>query len=119
MTDDEIRQYLQDNGYPGHVVAAGKGGLIRRWKDFVQEVERGYDFGLEDYRNDLDVRGIIALLGLDDEVAEYDKRFDEMLTNRDVRVWESIAQNPFWDFGYPKNARGELLADLKSAGLVA
>lgn len=40
-----------------------------------------------------------------------------MLINRDVRVWESSPGNHFWDFGYPKNASGELLSDLKDEGL--
>jgi len=118
MTDAEIRAYLEDNGYPRHVVAAGREGLIRRWREFVEEVERGYRFGLEDYRNDLDVRGILALLSLDQEVADYDARLEPLLTAREHRVWESAPGDPFWDFGYPRNASADLLRDLKSAGLV-
>jgi hypothetical protein len=117
MTDAEIRAYLEDNGYPRHVVAAGREGLLRRWRQFVEEVESGYRFGLEDYRNDLDMRGILAQLGLDAEVAESDERFERMLTARDRRVWESIAGDPFWDFGYPRNASADLLRDLRAAGL--
>jgi hypothetical protein len=119
MTDAEIRLYLEDNGYPRHVVAAGREGLLRRWSEFVAEVERGYRFGLEDYRNDLDVRGILAQLGLDDDVAAIDRRFEHMLIAREQRVWESADGNPFWDFGYPKNASADLLRDLRNAGLAA
>ncbi len=68
MTDEEMAAYLRENGYPEHIVRAGRAGLIDRWGKFVAEVERGYRFGLEDYRNDLDLRGIIAMLGLDAEV---------------------------------------------------
>ncbi|HZU25838.1 MAG TPA: hypothetical protein VFA04_09965 [Bryobacteraceae bacterium] len=117
MNDAEIRRYLEDNGYPRHVVEAGREGLVRRWRQFVDEVERGYRFGLEDYRNDLDLRGILAQIGLDDEVADADQRFERMLTARDRRVWESAAGDPFWDFGYPRNASADLLRDLRSAGL--
>lgn len=117
MTDDEIRRYLEENGYPRHVVAGGREGLIRRWREFVDEVQQGYRFGLEDYRNDLDVRGIIALLGLDDEVRDADELFAAMLTAHDKRVWESAPGDPFWDFGYPRNASAQLLRDLTSAGL--
>ena len=60
MTDEEMIAYLRENGYPEHVVRAGRTGLIERWGKFVGEVERGYKFGLEDYRNDLDLRGIIC-----------------------------------------------------------
>ena len=52
------------------------------------------------------------------EVRDADERFEKLLTARDKRVWESSGDNPFWDFGYPKNAAGELLQDLKAEGLV-
>jgi hypothetical protein len=118
MTDQEMASYLRENGYPEHVVRAGRAGLLERWGKFVAEVERGYRFGLEDYRNDLDLRGIIAMLGLDAEVADLDRRFEALLTNRDKRVWESSAANPFWDYGYPRNTRTALLEDLRKEGLL-
>jgi hypothetical protein len=117
MTECEIRTYLRDNGYPDHIVRGGREGLIRRWKDFVSEVERGYEFGLEDYRNDLDVRGIIRLIGADDGASDADERFQSLLTSTERRVWESSDGDPWWDFGYPRNARGDLRKDLISAGL--
>jgi len=117
MTDRELENYLRENGYPEHISRAGRPGLISRWKQFVDEVEKGYKLGLEDYRNDLDLRGIIALAGLGDEVKETDAQFEKLLTARDKRVWESLAEAPFWDFGYPKNASGELLEDLRAEGL--
>ena len=117
MNDAEMAAYLRENGYPEHIVRAGRAGLIERWRKFVGEVERGYRFGLEDYRNDLDLRGILAMLGLDAEVADLDRRFEALLTHRDTRVWESSASAPFWDFGYPSNAGPELMQDLSNEGL--
>jgi hypothetical protein len=117
MNDEEMAAYLRENGYPEHIVRAGRAGLIERWGKFVAEAERGYRFGLEDYRNDLDLRGIIAMLGLDAEVAELDRRFEALLTARDQRVWESSAADPFWDFGYPRNAGADLMQDLRNEGL--
>jgi hypothetical protein len=73
---------------------------------------------LEDYRNDLDVRGVIALVGLGEEAREADERLERMLTAREVRVWESGPGEPFWDFGYPRNAAPALLEDLKAEGLL-
>ena len=96
---------------------AGRAGLIERWGKFVKDVEHGYRFGLEDYRNDLDLRGVISLVGLDAEVRSLDARFEKILTARDKRIWESVGENPFWDFGYPGNAAGDLLEDLKAEGL--
>ncbi len=116
MTDEEIVGYLDDNGYPPHIVAAGRAGLIKRWREFVREVEQGYQHNLHNYRNDLDIRGLIRLFELDSEVVEADERFEEMLIQREVRVWESFAGEPFWDFGYPRNAGWALLRDLRSQG---
>ena len=117
MTDAEIQEYLQDNGYPEHIWRAGRDGLVARWRKFVEEVERGYRFGLEDYRNDLDLRAILSLAGLDAEARADDERLRRLLTATDKRVWESSPGDPFWDFGYPKNASGELLEDLKAEAL--
>jgi hypothetical protein len=117
MTDAELREYLRENGHPEHVCRAGREGLIDGWRKFVAEVERGYRFGLEDYRNDLDLRGVISLVGLDAEVREADVRLEKLLTARNKRVWESAGENPFWDYGYPANAGGELRDDLTAEGL--
>lgn len=117
MNPEEIQAYLDDNGYPPHVVEAGGPGLVTRWREFVREVEAGYRYRLNDYRHDLDLRGIIQLAGLEAEVREADTAFEELLTARHIRVWESSSEDAWWDFGYPQNARAELLKDLQRAGL--
>ena len=91
---------------------------MRRWNEFVREVERGYEFGLEDYRNDLDIRGIIRLIGAEAEAEAADELLRPLLTGTERRIWESAAGDPWWDFGYPRNASRELRTDLKSAGLL-
>jgi hypothetical protein len=100
------------------VVRDGRPGLVLRWQRFVEQVERGYKFGLEEYRNDLDVRAILALAGADEDVRGLDERFRAQLTATDVRVWESAPGEPFWDFGYPKNAGPDLIEDLRVEGLL-
>ena len=118
MTEDEIRDYLDANGYPPHIVEAGSAGLIKRWKEFVSEVERGYEYNLHNYRNDLDIRGLLRLFELDADVVEADERLGEMLTGRAARVWESGPGECPWDFGYPRNASGGLLRDLRREDLL-
>jgi hypothetical protein len=118
VTEQEVAIYLEDNGFPPHIVEAGSEGLVERWREFVGEVERGYPYGLTEYRHDLDLRGAIAQLQMEERVAEADGRFLELLEHREVRVWESGGNNPWWDFGYPKNARGYLLRRLREAGLI-
>jgi hypothetical protein len=121
LTDQQIEEYLSENGSPPHVVRAGRSGLIKRWQAFVDEVEGGYRLGLEDYRNDLDLRGILATLGLDDDhgVEQADLRLLKILEPTAKRIWESCEGNHFWDFGYPRNATGELLNDLRREGFIA
>ena len=109
-----VHEYLVENGYPEHVVREGRAGLVRKWREFVEQVERGYSLGLEDYRNDLDVRAILAQAGAEDEeVLALDERLKKLLTGCERRVWESAPGDPFWDFGYPKNAGPDLLDDLR------
>ena len=110
MTVDE---YLRENDYPEHVIREGRTGLVRKWREFVEQVERGYKLGLEDYRNDLDVRAILAQAGAEDEqVFALDERLKKLLIACDKRVWESAPGNPFWDFGYPRNAGPDLTEGL-------
>ena len=117
MTDQEMIDYLRENGYPEHVVRAGPVGLIDRWRKFVEEVERGYKSGLEDYRKELDIRGILAMFSLDDKVRDLDQRFEATLIARDKRLWESSPADPSWDFGYPRNAGETMLEDIRKEGL--
>ena len=119
MTDAQVQDYLRENGYPEHIVREGRAGLLRRWREFVDQVERGYSLGIEDYRNDLDVRGIIALAKADNaEVHALDERLRILLTATGVRVWESGPGDAFWDFGNPRNAGADLLDDLRSEKLL-
>ncbi len=109
-----VEEYLRENGYPEHVVRDGRAGLVRKWGEFVEQVERGYPLGLEDYRNDLDVRAILAQADAEDEeILALDERLKKLLTGCDQRVWESAPGDPFWDFGYPRNAGPDLLEDLR------
>src|ERR1051325_3767258 len=112
-----VEEYLRENEYPEHVVREGRAGLVRQWREFVERAERGYSLGIEDYRNDLDARGILQVAGgEDEEVALLDDRFRALLTGS-ARVWESAPGDPFWDFGYPKNAGEDLMNDLRTEGL--
>jgi hypothetical protein len=117
MTEEELIDYLRENGFPEAVVRSGPAALIERWRKFVEEVERGYKSGLEDYRRELDVRGILAMLEMGERVKDLDRRLEATLIARDQRVWESSAADPFWDFGYPQNACSRFMEDIRKEGL--
>ena len=93
--------------------------LVNRWRAFVEQVEKGYSLGLEDYRNDLDLRAILRREGVENgDVLALDQRFKALLVATNVRVWESAPEDPFWDFGYPGNAGDELKDGLREEGLL-
>lgn len=90
--------------------------LVAKWQAIVESVEKGYGFGLFDYRNDLDVRSQLAVAGAD--VAALDERFRKCLTARKIQIWESDAADAFWCYGYPKKVNREFKQDLKAEGLI-
>jgi len=112
-----VRRKLRERGVAAHVLRAGADGLIARWRTFVEQAEGGYPLGLDDYRNDLDIRSLIAFTELDSEVAPEDDRFRKLLIHTRQAVWESDTPHAFWVCGYPKNASGALLKDLRREGL--
>jgi hypothetical protein len=115
--EDPVRRRLRALGAADHVVRGGAEGLVSLWRAFVDEVENGYPAGLDDYRNDLDVRSLIAEAGIDELVRQDDRRLRDLLTASDHRVWESEIADAFWVRGYPRNASGELLRDLRDEGI--
>ena len=115
--DETVRDVLREREAADHVIEGGAAGLIEVWRKFVDEVEHGYEFGLDDYRNDLDIRTLIDAAGLDTAVTREDDRFRRLLTITDHPIWSSDANNAFWVQGYPSNASGQLLEDLRAEGL--
>lgn len=117
MTPEEIEQFLRMRGCPEGVWKGGRRWLIQRWKDFVEEVERGYcpNCMIEDYWNDLDTRELIHAIGSSGEVEGFDKRFAAMLTSTEIKHWHADRNTDydFWNYGYPKNASGLFLEDIK------
>jgi hypothetical protein len=115
--DDSVKEKLLARGVPPHVIQGGGEALIAGWRRFVAEVEQGYPLCLDDYRNDLDLRELISVTGLDSYVAADDERLRQALIPARRPVWETDVPDAFWVRGYPRNASGELLADLKAEGL--
>lgn len=129
---EPVREYLREKGCAQHVIVGGLEGLIGAWEKAVESVERGYELGLDDYLNDLDVRQLIAeTLAIDglENAQEYHERVrqvDERMRSR-VRLtgdclWGNAAatrhgwsaDKNWWYFSVPKTAGPELLIDLNS-----
>jgi hypothetical protein len=119
MSEAEVKSFLKENGYPEHIVKGGKKGLIAAYEKFVAEVEKGYSLNLEDYRNDLDGRALLSRLALQSEIEDADRRFRACLVFATESVWD-CDDNPdaFWLYGYPRNAKDDLLEDLRNEGFI-
>lgn len=114
---DPISEFLAGRGAPEHLVKGGAEGLMSRWHDFVERAEAGYSFGLEDYRNDLDLRSLIELAGIGPAVASDDARLRKLLTHTDVELWSSDVEGAWWVRGYPRNSGALLMEDLADEDL--
>lgn len=89
------------------------------WAGVVGEIERGYELTIYDYTNDLDIHAALReRVGrlpsrdpLHRQLATLDERFEAATRAIDVATTRGTEQ-----IRVPLNARGELLADLRSRG---
>jgi hypothetical protein len=98
--------------------------LLRGWRAFVTQVERGYDDSIYEYTNDLSVRDRLERLlagagpslraALAEAVAGDDARF-EAATEPAVRPLRETAPPPWW-CRVPRRRVGELAQDLSALG---
>ena len=93
--------------------------LIAKWKKIVEQIENGYSLGLYDYRNDLDVRSLLAEAGGPPSplLDELDARFRAATHKRKLKVWESDSADPFWIYGIPKRTTPEFKQYLQAENL--
>jgi hypothetical protein len=101
--------------------------MVRRWRDLVTQVERGYDDSIYEYTNDLSVRDRLERVvqgarpglraKLEDRLAEDDRRF-EAATEDSARPLADFAEAapPWWWRRVPRRRAGELAEDLESLG---
>lgn len=59
MKPDLVAEFLKKRGAPSHVVKGGLAGLVRSWERTVEDLQRGFDWEVDEWLNDLDVRTMI------------------------------------------------------------
>lgn len=129
----EIKEILTRKQYPEFVIEGGLERSLQEWKNFVRWCEKGYDFRIEEYRNDLDKRNIIRIIleelnnkNFVDEILSFlkpiDNKFKLLLVETDKCIWGPRLANRylpkekyFWYWGIVNNAKGELLENLKES----
>lgn len=87
--------------------------VVNAWRLVVKQITEGsYNVTENEYWNDLDVRGIIDKIGLNEdiEVKKIDEKFKTTLINTNVRIWgyKKERKDDWWNFGYPNNLSGYL-----------
>jgi len=129
---DPVREYLRNKGCAQHVVKGGLEKLVEAWESTVASIIRGYEFGLDDYLNDLDGRQLISelmeiadapsRLKYGERVRRVDERVRTILRPTGECLWGKAAaarhgwtvEKNWWYFSVPQTAGPELLIDLNS-----
>jgi hypothetical protein len=126
---DPVREFLKRRGAAQHVVQGGLAGLVESWERVVDSVKRGYNLGLDDYLNDMDVRQLLEeafpLTKAPETHLERLRRTDESMKRLLKPIRRSLwgektarehgwsAEKNWWYFSVPINAGSELIEDLK------
>lgn len=126
---DPVREFLKRRGSADHVVRAGLPGLVESWESVVESVKRGYNLGLDDYLNDMDVRQLLdealKLAKADQAYIERVRGTDESMRRLVKPIGRSLwgeknakehgwsAEKNWWYFAVPNNAGPALTDDLK------
>jgi hypothetical protein len=83
--------------------------------DSLGNRERTRNWLIDDYWIGLEVRDLIHDIGSDDRVKHADETFRSLLTGTHIKHYnrERHSDYDFWNFGYPKNATGCFLEQIK------
>lgn len=105
---ESVRDFLRRRGAPDAAVERGLEGLVEQWERAVEDVARGYPFGLDDWLNDVDGRQLLAeALGAASDIERArlrprldaaDARARALLAMRARCLWgEEVARYHGWD----------------------
>lgn len=130
-TADVVKNFLRDKGCADFVVTNGLQGLVKNWESFVKTVKEGYEFGLDDYLNDLDNRQLLEetlavappgekqkylqrVHRADEKMRALVKAAGKCLWGNEVAETEGwTAETNWWYFARPVQANRGLLAEIK------
>jgi hypothetical protein len=122
--DQVVADLSRDLGYKPDLY-----GVLCAWRDFVAQVERGYDQPLKEYTYDLEVRDLLESIlenvrgcthrKLALWLSYWDERFDKATREGGGPLTPQATKErqPWW-FRIPRDLGAELEADLMSKGLL-
>lgn len=130
ITHDAVREMLKERKAAEHVVDGGLEGLVERWEATVKAAQKGYALGLDEWRNDVDGRHLIAAAmeiappaqkkSAKLRVDPADAKFWKACRSFDAGVWGAdaaaregwTAAKEWWYFLVPKKAGDALEKEL-------
>ena len=103
--------------------------LVKKWSEFVAEVEKGYDDSIYEYTNDLSTRDLLQQImdasnsTLRDKVLNAIQPWDNRLSQATRKVTRSLLsdrkhEQSWWWFRIPVNPGSELENDLRGEGIL-
>jgi hypothetical protein len=132
MDSKSDHEYLKSKGAPPHVVKRGLAGLMEDWEKVVASIGQGYDLGLDDYLNDMDVRQLLEetlkvvsegerqkfrerLQKTDDRMRSFTKSTLKCLWGEKVAHEEGWnREKNWWYYGQPLKADPEFLSEIEN-----
>jgi len=117
LTNEEVVALQRDKGWSGRFWPLGRDSLIQRWNNFVNAIEQGQasNWLIDDYRILLECRELIHEIGSDHRVAAADEKLRSILTATNIKhtYRDRNTMYDFWNYGYPRNATGFFLEQIK------
>lgn len=103
--------------------------LVKKWGEFVTQVERGYDDSIYEYTNDLSTRDLLQKImdasesTLRDKMLATIEPWDNQLRQATHQVARSLLsdrkhEQSWWWFRIPANPSSELENDLRGEGIL-
>ncbi len=104
--------------------------LLQRWRDFVVQVEQGYQDSIYEYTNDLSVRGLLEYIllkvspPLHNELVELIRPWDERFLDTTQKVKQPVSLGRYHELPrplrsrIPKKLNQELKEDFQAEGIL-
>lgn len=130
---DAIQEFLKERGCAAAIVEGGLAGLVEQWETLVTTIEEGYELGLDDYLNDLDVRQLLAgalevasateRAALAEQWQRADEQFTALTVPTATCLWgEEVAEEEGWSaktnrwyYRRPRHGDPDFLAEISEA----
>lgn len=119
-----LERFEEFVGASGWRTTPSPAGLVDHWRDFVETCEAGFSSTIYEYANERAVRDLLdkalndpvlrrfpELADLRASVEEIDARY-RLACRDDVSIGDATA--PWWQRCVPRQAEGELAADLRA-----